>query len=376
MKDNLRQKNEERHLAQARLPVVIEEAWTRLAHGQFVDNSRLRQEIALSWERCLANKVSPINSKNDTVDNDLLDKTKITRHLLTVAAPSMEQLYQSVRGKGYIVMLSGADGTILHVVGDRKMYSTAETLAVVPGASCSEAVIGTTSPGICLVQKMPVQVFKLEHYCQLYHEWCCSAAPILDDQGNLIGTLDMSNLDPNLHPPYLLDLVKMTAKTIEAELSYRLLRDDFNKSYHYFNLVVNNLPEALIFFDKNDKIAHVNRNAVKILGQPAQHYIGATAGPWRPITTRSRRSFPGASTGPNCSSSPSPASSRSRPTSRRSRANTSNPSASSAPSRSSTRSRWTRTPPTTPSPTTSSAAHASTASCKAPNGSPPPTSTS
>jgi sigma-54 dependent transcriptional regulator, acetoin dehydrogenase operon transcriptional activator AcoR len=253
--------------------VITEKAWDKLISGQYIDKTLLRQEIALSWQRCLSNNVNPRSSKNEGVEKDYL-KIEKERYLLDVALPHMQQLYEFVKGKDYIAMLSAADGTLLSVFGDRRMYSTGESLNIVAGASCSEAVLGTTSPGICLVQKVPLQVFKQEHYCQLYHTWCCSAAPLLDSQGELIGTLDLSNRDRDLHPPYILDLVKMTASAIQAEYNYRILQGDFKKSYYYFDMVVNNLPDALVFFDRDDKISHLNTNAIKLLGAASRQLIG------------------------------------------------------------------------------------------------------
>jgi PAS domain S-box-containing protein len=268
---NMRARNESASDPKRQL-VVTEQAWDKLVSVQYIDNALLRQEIALSWQRCLSQKVNPRSSKNENVEKDYLIENK--RYLLEVALPHMQQLYGLVKGKDYIVMLAAADGTLLSVFGDRNMYSIGESLNIVAGASCLETVLGTTSPGICLVRQVPLQVFKLEHYCQLYHTWCCSAAPIFDSQGGLVGTIDLSNRDREQHPPHLLDLVTMTASAIQSEYNYRILQDDFKKSYYYFNMVVNNLPDALIFFDREDKISHLNRNAAKLLGASAKQLVG------------------------------------------------------------------------------------------------------
>ena len=255
-------------------PLVIhEKAWDQLVSVQYIDRSLLRREIAQSWERCLSNNLNPITSKNACLEKDYL-KIDTKRYLLEVALPHMRQLFSFVKGKDYIVMLSAADGTLLSVFGDRKMYSVGESLNLVAGGSCLENVVGTNSPGICLVQKLPVQVFSREHYCRLYHDWCCSAAPILDSQGGLIGTLDLSNRNEKLHPADVLDLVKLSANTIQSEYNYRVLHDDFKKSYYYFNMIVNTLPEALIFFDRNDDISYLNKNAVKLLGGNSEQFVG------------------------------------------------------------------------------------------------------
>ncbi len=257
-------------------PAVIEKAWDKLASGNMIDRALLRKEIAQSWQFCLSNKVNIYSSKNENINEDYLIIDN-NRTLLEAALPNMQRLYELVRGNGYIVMLAAADGTFLSVFGDKKMYSILESLNNVAGGSCLETMIGTTSPGICLAQKVPVQVFMQEHYCQLYHTWCCSAAPLFDSHGALIGTLDLSTQNRDLHPASLLNLVTITASSIQAEYNYRILHDDFRKSYYYFKMVVNSLPEALIFFDQNDKISHINTNAEKLLGTSIKQLVGIEA---------------------------------------------------------------------------------------------------
>ena len=171
---------------------VTEKAWNKLACERYVETSLLRQEIALSWKRCLQSNIDPVKNKVSLITPDLKVLTEQQRDFLRVARPHMKKLYESVKGMGFIVLLADAEGIILDLFGDRKMFNLAESLSLVPGASCSENVIGTTSPGVCLVSRNPIQIFSREHYCQLYHDWCCSAAPVFDRQGNLLGTLDSS----------------------------------------------------------------------------------------------------------------------------------------------------------------------------------------
>lgn len=253
---------------------VTERAWNRLASENYIETNLLRQEIALSWERCLQNNVDPLNNKGNSINPDIQGMAEQYREFLDVAKPHMQKLYERVKGMGFVVILTDAEGIILDIFGDRKMFSLSESLSLVPGASCSENAIGTTSPGVCLIGKNPIQVFSREHYCQLYHNWCCSSAPIFDNQRNLIGVLDLSNVNEKLHHPLILGLVDTTAKAIEMELNFRRLHTGFNKSSHYFKAIVDSIPEALLFFDIHGTVTHINNNATKILGVSSQGYVG------------------------------------------------------------------------------------------------------
>jgi transcriptional regulator of acetoin/glycerol metabolism len=255
-------------------PVVLEEAWGKLVSKHCVDNSLLRHEIALSWERCLTYNLDPIRITTNRVSKDFIEQDKQARMLSFVSGAHVQQLYDAVKGNGYVIILTDANGIILNTLGDRKALHFAELLYLIPGANCSEDAIGTNSMGTCVIQKQPLQIVSHEHYCQYYHDWSCSSAPILDRHGNLLGTLDISNIDKKLHPLVMLDLVKMTAKTIGMAWDYHILQEDVREKYYYFNVAIDSVPESLIFLDGQNNISHINKNALKLLGDAAANYIG------------------------------------------------------------------------------------------------------
>ena len=256
------------------MPVVLEEAWGKLVSENFIDNSLLRQEIALSWKRCLVRNINPTKTRDHRIIADFVEHNEKAKRLFAVARPHIQQLYDAVKGNGYIVLLTDADGVILTTIGDRKISNVAESLSLIPGANCSEDMIGTSSPGICIIRKKPIQTFSHEHYCQYYHDWSCSSAPVLDGQGNLLGTIDLSNIDRKPHPSLLLDLVKMTAKAIGIDWNFHSLHDEVKERYHYFNVAIDVLPESYIFLDSQNNISHINKNALKLLGEATKKYIG------------------------------------------------------------------------------------------------------
>ncbi len=236
----------------------------------------MRPEIALSWERCISLGVDPHDSRTFKVSGGD-EKIEDQRLLLAVAIPHMRRLHESLNGKGYIVSLIDPDGLILELFGDKCMYSTAESLDVITGSSNSENAIGTTAPGICLAQGIPVQVLLSEHYCRLYHNWCCSAAPVYDGKGHLLGALNISNLDLSRHQSHILYMAQMAANAIGAEISHRLLHDEYKKTFVYFETVMNGSPDALLFFDDKDTVIHMNKNARQLLGAGAAGYMGRKA---------------------------------------------------------------------------------------------------
>lgn len=252
----------------------MEEAWSRMASKHCVDNSILRQEIALSWERCLAYNIDPVRIINACIVNDYIEQDKIAHKLFFAADAHVRQLYDAVKGNGYVVILTDAKGIIINIVGDKKIMNFAESLYLIPGANCSEDAIGTNSMGTCAIQKQPLQIISCEHYCQYYHDWSCSSAPILDGFGNLLGTLDISSIGNKPHPLILHNLVRMTAKSIGMAWDFHTVQEDVKEKYYYFNVAIDTVPDPMIFLDNKNTISHINKKALKLLGNTALDYIG------------------------------------------------------------------------------------------------------
>jgi PAS domain S-box len=259
------------------LLTAVEEAWSKRIKANYIDATLLRPEIAASWERCLNLDVSPYQVAHQVQRLAVEDIMENNRLLLAVAEPHMRELFDSFLGRGYMVMLYSRDGYIIRLFGDRKVVSLSEAVGVFQGANHSEASIGTFAPGICYAEGKAVQVNWYEHYREIYHSWCCSAAPIFDSRRELAAVFDITSVDQSPHSQKVLGLTKLAAQAIEAEFNYRVVQDQSQKLYCHFNTLVNANPEALVVLDDHDIITHVNRQAQKLLGVNAREMVGHNA---------------------------------------------------------------------------------------------------
>ncbi|MEG6502022.1 sigma-54-dependent Fis family transcriptional regulator [Desulfovibrio sp. 1188_IL3213] len=250
----------------------IREAWKALALDREVQTAFLRPEIAASWQRCLNLAVNPYESSSSFVQKTegVMAKNKL---LLSAAASHLRQLHDLLFGKEYLVMLYSNDGYILDLLGASGPKRLAEQLSVFPGARHSEVGIGTFAPGICLAEKRPVQVRMCEHYREVYHDWSCTAAPIFSPQGDLQGVLDITTVGGR-HPSQLLNLVRLTAGAIEAELGYRAQSSANRKLRTQFFTLMQSSAEALIVVDNDDVLTHVSPRGLKLLGVKDDKVIG------------------------------------------------------------------------------------------------------
>ncbi len=86
---------------------------------------------------------------------------------------------------------------------------------MIPGAYMDEKSIGTNAMGTAIAENRPVQISGSEHYINIYHRWTCSGAPIHDDYGNIVGSLDLTGNCDCVHS-HTLGMVVAAVKAIES----------------------------------------------------------------------------------------------------------------------------------------------------------------
>lgn len=101
---------------------------------------------------------------------------------------------------GYAVLISDADGVLLHVDGDDLMSTAMRDLGVIPGSCWREQQQGTNAIGEVLRTRQAAQVIGAAHFHRTAHVLACYAAPIFGVGGELIGVLDASTWLQRGHP--------------------------------------------------------------------------------------------------------------------------------------------------------------------------------
>ena len=131
--------------------------------------------------------------------SDLSILIEQNRLLHAHAVPAMETLYQQIINTHNMVILTDATGVIVHSLGDDDFLEKANRVALQPGVAWSEASKGTNAIGTAIVEKSPALVHADQHYLAANHFLTCSAAPISDHLGNVIGVLDVSGDQRSFH---------------------------------------------------------------------------------------------------------------------------------------------------------------------------------
>lgn len=227
----------------------------------------VRSEILDSWMRCRQAKVNPTDNRihHQLEHTGLQVMLRQNQTLIKIAKPFMENLYRIVAGTGFVVVLTDVRGYIMEILGDKNALLNPITVSFFQGASWSEEEAGTNAIGTALVIKKPIQVSGSEHYCRKHHCLTCSAAPILDAQGKVMGILDVSGESTAAHS-HTLGMVVAAAEAIMAQLSIRKKNNELKVINNRLTNIFNTMSDGVILIDNNGVISELNPVAQKILG--------------------------------------------------------------------------------------------------------------
>ncbi|MEK8032784.1 sigma-54-dependent Fis family transcriptional regulator [Ideonella sp. DXS29W] len=221
------------------------------------------ESILQSHERCAALGLSRVDRPDHAslIRSDLALARERNLRLHLHAAPVMELLLEQTMASQSMVVLTDAQGTVLHSVGHDAFLQRASKVALAPGANWSEQNKGTNAIGTTLIDEAPTVVHAGEHYMHANGFLTCSAAPIFDPRGNMLGVLDVSG---DLHSYHLhtLGLVKMSARMIENHW----LSDDFRHAlrlhFHSRPEFIGTLMEGIVAVGRDGRLLGANRSAL------------------------------------------------------------------------------------------------------------------
>ncbi|MFZ5945493.1 MAG: sigma-54-dependent Fis family transcriptional regulator [Bacillota bacterium] len=195
-------------------------AWQKFVTKGEIDKS-LAPEVANSWIRC-KNSLNPLEKASlDKLEHfRIRERQERNQNLLEAAIPIMEDLYLSIKGSGFSVILTDNEGYILKVIGDPNFLHNSNKVHLSEGVNWHEKVKGTNAIGTALQEQRPITIFAKEHFYQENHFLTCSAAPIFDGNSNVIGILDISGNFQAAHP-HNLGLALAAAKAIQNKLTVK-----------------------------------------------------------------------------------------------------------------------------------------------------------
>ncbi len=225
-----------------------------------IENARQRS-LQYGLKEDAAPDFSPVGK------NDLALLVEQNHVLHANALPVMETLFEQIVNTHSMVVLTDANGSILHSLGDDDFLEKAERIAIKPGVCWSEQSKGTNAIGTALAEQMPTLVHASEHYLHSNHFLTCSAAPIFCPEGKIVGVLDVTGDHRSFHK-HTMALVRMSAQMIENQLFSAAFRTAITLHFHSRCEFIGTLMEGIASFSPSGRFLSANRAGLFQLGLP------------------------------------------------------------------------------------------------------------
>ncbi|WP_313341099.1 sigma-54-dependent Fis family transcriptional regulator [Sedimentibacter sp.] len=234
----------------------LKEDWEKFVRGYEVSKD-IRPEILSSWYRCEEMKVDFEFGKGTKVtDKVLAESLSKRKDLIEVARPIMENVFEIVKDTSYSVVLTDEKGIIIDLIINKALEENHKKLNFVLGSLWDEKSVGNNAIGSCLAMNKPIQVIGAEHYCEYHHRWTCSAAPIHNSKGELIGCFDLSGRAEDVQA-HTYGIAVSSANSIEKQFTIL-------ESYKLMDTTFDSILDGLMIMNSEMKIYKFNHQIPEI----------------------------------------------------------------------------------------------------------------
>jgi transcriptional regulator of acetoin/glycerol metabolism len=226
----------------------------------------VNETILRSWQRSAERGIGMERGETRCTSRNELMRRKDKNHTLLIRSqPVMENLYHEISGTSSMVLLADREGVVLHSIGDPDFVDQAQKVYLKPGGIWSEGVNGTNAIGTALEEQAAVHVHSSEHFIDKNRFLSCSATPIFDPRGALLGALDVSG-DYRGHQQHTMALVRLSAQIIENQMFAPEFPNDIVISFHIKPEFIGTLYEGIAVFSPQGDFIAANRSALLQFG--------------------------------------------------------------------------------------------------------------
>jgi transcriptional regulator of acetoin/glycerol metabolism len=223
-------------------------------------------EILDSWVRCARAGLDIATQPPIQVFGaaELKRRRERTDHVRRLALAEVETLCHQIAGSNFLLAFADPDGIVLDLYADNRFTVSGSAAGIVVGSDWSEGLCGTNGLGTALATGRSVAVNGLEHYYFKYGDISCTAAPIRDAQGEVVGALDASSYYES-RQRHTQALVQMACTHIENLLLTHQMRGHVVLAIHPRAEFLGTLSAGLLAFDGQGCVSAFNARARGLL---------------------------------------------------------------------------------------------------------------
>jgi transcriptional regulator of acetoin/glycerol metabolism len=180
-------------------------------------------ELIESYGISYANKINPnVTKLKKILDRQSLEiKIAKNKELIKIVENVICNFYRRFLENDYIFILCDVDGYAIKILSDRYLHDYLKKINIIEGISFRTEDSGTNAINLAIANKKQIELEGKYHYCNLFNNWYCTAAPIIDyNNGEIIGYLDLSYIgNCNINDQSI--ILRNIVNCIETKLMYR-----------------------------------------------------------------------------------------------------------------------------------------------------------
>ncbi len=248
----------------------------RARTGVFPAQALPQAHIVESWSRSMLAGLHFSRPVPQAVvlDADLRRRRDKAAFVRRLAQAELETLGQQIAGSNFLLAFADPEGIILDVYADNRFAMSGDDAGIVAGSCWTESVCGTNGLGTALASGQPVSVSGPEHHLVQLGRITCTAAPVRDAAGELVGVLDASSyFESRQH--HTQALVSMAATQMENALLVHQMRHHLVLAIHPRAEFLGTLSAGLMAFDEGGELRAANARARQLL-QGLQLLLGSS----------------------------------------------------------------------------------------------------
>ena len=237
------------------------------ARGMAMPPDGLPPQLILdSWVRCMDVGLLPTAGLAVPVVEaaELLRRRERSEFVRRLAQAELETLSRQIAGSNFLLAFADQEGVILDLYADNRFSMSGSDAGILPGSVWTESVAGTNGLGTALAAGTAVAVTGLDHYFLKLGDISCTAAPVRDAHGQVVGVLDASSYYES-RQRHTQALVQMAATHIENSLLAHQMRGQWVLAIHPRAEFLGTLSTGLLAFDGQGVLVAVNGPAHHLL---------------------------------------------------------------------------------------------------------------
>ena len=239
------------HLPQLPVPDLILDSWRRSMEQHHLDPGSLQGPRILSQH----------------VLQECRERSEL---FLRIASEEVARLHGRVRDADYCVLLTDAQGQTIDYRVESTLRNDCQKAGLYLGTCWSEGEEGTCGVAAVLTARTPVTVHKRDHFRAAFIGLTCSAAPVFDPRGELLGVLDVSAVrspDERRSQHLIRQMVVQSARQIEQAFFMNSAEGCWILRAHSSPGYVDSQPDYLLAWDDDGRLQALNPAARHLLLQ-------------------------------------------------------------------------------------------------------------